>query len=157
MIWYHIIPISQVQISESRKLTKVNVPPLRRHEISIEGLNDNKTSQYVQIRHLDEGKVKVQYRPNVKKLQRLLKSNHALQFSVQYDVERNEKGGEMEVNYDSFIRIYSFLNEFLCYITISVTISVTLYSFAFRSLMDTLFISLLLRIYLQCPNMFSLS
>ena len=156
MIWYHIIPISQVQISESRKLTKVNVPPLRRHEISIEGLNDNKTSQYVQIRHLDEGKVKVQYRPNVKKLQRLLKSNHALQFSVQYDVERNEKGGEMEVNYDSFIRIYSFLNEFL-YITISVTISVTLYSFAFRSLMDTLFISLLLRIYLQCPNMFSLS
>ena len=109
MILYYIIPISQVQISESRKLTKVNVPPLRRHEISIEGLNDNKTSQYVQIRHLDEGKVKVQYRPNVKKLQRLLKSNHALQFSVQYDVERNEKGGEMEVKYHSLIRCNMFL------------------------------------------------
>ena len=74
-------------------------------------MNDNKTSQYVQIRHLDEGKVKVQYRPNVKKLQRLLKSNHALQFSVQYDVERNEKGGEMEVKYHSFIRCNMFLNE----------------------------------------------
>ena len=76
-------------------------------EISIEGLNDNKTSQYVQIRHLDKGKVKVQYRPNVKKLQRLLKSNHALQFSVQYDVERNEKGGEMEVKCHDFIHCNS--------------------------------------------------
>ena len=70
-------------------------------------MNDNKTLQYVQIKHLDEGKVKVQYRPNVKKLQRLLKSNHALQFSVQYDVERNEKGGEMEVKCHDFIHCNS--------------------------------------------------
>ena len=72
-------------------------------------MNDNKTLQYVQIKHLDEGKVKVQYRPNVKKLQRLLKSNHALQFSVQYDVERNEKGGEMEVKCHGLIQINKFL------------------------------------------------
>ena len=72
-------------------------------------MNDNKTLQYVQIKHLDEGKVEVQYRPNVKKLQRLLKSNHALQFSVQYDVERNEKGGEMEVKCHDFIHCNSFL------------------------------------------------
>jgi hypothetical protein len=87
----------QVQISESRKLTNVTVPALRRHEISVEGLNNSKTSEYVKIKRLDEGRVKVQYRPNVKKLQKLLNSNHALQFSVQYDVERKEKGGEIEV------------------------------------------------------------
>ena len=69
--------------------------------------------QYVQIKHLDEGKVKVQYRPNVKKLQRLLKSNHALQFSVQYDVERNEKGGEMEVKSHGSIQCNKYLIELL--------------------------------------------
>ena len=87
----------QVQISENRKLTKVNVPALRRHEISVEGLNNSKTFQHVKIEKIAEGKVKVHYRPNVKKLQRLLNSNHALQFSVQYDVERKERGGEIEV------------------------------------------------------------
>ena len=37
------------------------------------------------------------YKPNVKKLQKLLNSNHALKFSVQYDVERQDEGGEIEV------------------------------------------------------------
>ena len=88
----------QVRISENRKLTKVNVPTLRRHEISVEPVNGSKKStEYVKINRLDDGKAMISYNPNVKKLQRLLNSNHALQFSVKYDVEREGRGGEIEV------------------------------------------------------------
>ena len=87
----------KVKISESRKLINVKVPALRRHEISVESIDDRNTSEYVKINKLDDKRVKVHYKPNVKKLQKLLNSNHALKFSVQYDVERQDEGGEIEV------------------------------------------------------------
>lgn len=88
----------KVKISESRNLINVTVPALRRHEISVEELDNTKTSEYVKINRLDDKRVKVHYKPNVKKLQKLLNSNHALKFSVQYDVERKDEGGEIEVH-----------------------------------------------------------
>ena len=78
-------------------MINVTVPALRRHEISVEGLDDRKTSEYVKIKRLDNKRVKVHYKPNIKKLQKLLNSNHALKFSVQYDVKRQDAGGEIEV------------------------------------------------------------
>ena len=86
-------------------MINVTVPALRRHEISVEGLDDRKTSEYVKIKRLDNKRVKVHYKPNIKKLQKLLNSNHALKFSVQYDVKRQDAGGEIEViryNFFSF-------------------------------------------------------
>ena len=78
-------------------MINVKVPALRRHEISVESIDDRNTSEYVKINKLDDKRVKVHYKPNVKKLQKLLNSNHALKFSVQYDVERQDEGGEIEV------------------------------------------------------------
>ena len=84
---------------ENRKLTKVHVPTLRRHEISMDNATNHgsDTAKYVRIRRPGDGKARISYRPDVRELQTLLKNKHALQFSVQYEVERLGKGGEIEV------------------------------------------------------------
>ena len=52
------------------------------------------------------GTVRISYRPQLELLQSLLKSNHALQFSVKYDVDRSfDKGeGEIQVRADPIMK-----------------------------------------------------
>ena len=43
----------------------------------------------------------VRYRPKLSELQKRLRSRHALQFVVQYDVDRKDVGGEVQVRVES--------------------------------------------------------
>ena len=83
-----------MHILENRNLTYLNVPSLRRHAISLE-----KSERFAQIRQFVEqpGRAIIQYKPDLKELQKELISRHALQFVVQYDVERPDKAGEVQV------------------------------------------------------------
>ena len=90
---------------ENRPIKDLSVPGLKRRGISI----TNSTTD----RNLDEarilkdpshpGSARISYRPRLESLQKLLKSNHALQFSVKYDVDRQSdkgksgEGGEIQV------------------------------------------------------------
>ena len=56
------------------------------------------------------------YKPNVKKLQKLLNSNHALKFSVQYDVERQDEGGEIEVRLLVYASYVCNISDWLIFI-----------------------------------------
>ena len=44
----------------------------------------------------------VRYRPKLSELQKRLRSRHALQFVVQYDVDRKDVGGEVQVRVESW-------------------------------------------------------
>ena len=83
-----------VNVVENRNLTYFHVPALRRHEISSErseaGLKEARISR-------TETGARVSYEPDLEELQRRLRSRHALQFIVEYDVERIESGGEVQV------------------------------------------------------------
>lgn len=86
----------EVEITENRKLRNISVPELRRHQVALNETQDLKPAE-VMMDPIYNGHAKIHYRPNVEPLQRLLKSNHALQFAVRYDVERNDKAGEIQV------------------------------------------------------------
>ena len=93
---------------ENRPIKDLSVPGLKRRGISI----TNSTTD----RNLDEarilkdpshpGSARISYRPRLESLQNLLKSNHALQFSVKYDVDRSfDKGeGEIQVRADPIMK-----------------------------------------------------
>jgi hypothetical protein len=92
----------QVHIFENRNLTHLHVPALRHHEISVEdGDGDDKDASRDDLIILGGPpgrRAVVQYRPKLLELQRRLRSHHALQFVVQYDVDRKEKAGEIQVS-----------------------------------------------------------
>lgn len=84
----------QVQILESRNLTHLHVPELRRHEISLKSSNLTDLS----IHRGDGGrKALIKYTPKVSELQERLRTNHALQFVLEYDVEREDNAGDIQV------------------------------------------------------------
>ena len=87
--------ILQVNILENRNLTYLHVPELRRHEISVDE-NASDSLKGVRVERKG-GWANIRYRPNVSDLQRRLKSKHALQFVVEYDVDRPDKAGEIQV------------------------------------------------------------
>ena len=87
---------------ENRPLKDLTVPGLRRRGVAV----TNSSSSGVNLegaRILKDpshpGSARISYRPRLESLQNLLKSNHALQFSVKYDVDRqSDKGaGEIQV------------------------------------------------------------
>ena len=90
----------QVQITENRNLTRLHVPELRRHEISRDKTkgDDDKDSSSVVISRPTPNRALVRFSPSLPELQRKLRSRHALQFVVQYDVDRSrDKAGEVQV------------------------------------------------------------
>ena len=54
----------------------------------------------------------VRYRPKLSELQKRLRSRHALQFVVEYDVDRKDVGGEVQVRMKRE-RDFGCLEEFL--------------------------------------------
>eukprot|EP00092_Neocalanus_flemingeri_P002183 GFUD01002323.1.p1 GENE.GFUD01002323.1~~GFUD01002323.1.p1 ORF type:complete len:676 (-),score=217.81 GFUD01002323.1:157-2109(-) len=86
-----------VSITEQRNITHIAVPELRRQEVeqnaegSLEGAD-------IIMSPTNPGKVTVNYNPNVKKLQHQLKSGkHPLQFVLEYEVDRSQIGGEVQL------------------------------------------------------------
>ncbi|XP_040572273.1 inter-alpha-trypsin inhibitor heavy chain H3 [Lepeophtheirus salmonis] len=78
-----------MRIMEQRKITMIEVPKLRKYDINIqENIIENET----EIERISPREVRVYYKPQLSSLQSLLKSRHALQFSVNYDVERPNDG-----------------------------------------------------------------
>ena len=88
----------QVQITESHNLTHLHVPSLRRHEITLDPKASSTLEGAVIAFNKPPGRATVSYRPDVSELQRRLRSKHALQFVVEYDVGRDQKGGEIQVS-----------------------------------------------------------
>ena len=81
---------------ENRPIKDLSVPGLKRRGIII--TNSTTTANLDEARILKDpshpGSARISYRPRLESLQNLLKSNHALQFSVKYDVDRqSDKGG----------------------------------------------------------------
>ena len=89
----------QVTISENKKLTHLHVPALRRHEIKADGDGDRGQLPGVRVAGgpPDGRRAFIQYRPKPEELQKRLRSRHALQFVVEYDVDRKDKAGEIQV------------------------------------------------------------
>ena len=91
---------------ENRPLKNLSVPGLKRRGITL----TNTTKPNLDGTHIlkdpsNPGAARISYRPRLESLQHLLKSNHALQFSVKYDVDRqSDKAGEIQAQY---IYIYS--------------------------------------------------
>ena len=88
--------ILQIQIKENRPITKLEVPGLRRQGVTIQNTTDG---AHILRDPSHPGSARISYRPPLASLQKLLKSHHALQFSVGYDVERGEdrSGGEIQL------------------------------------------------------------
>ena len=98
------------------------MPALRRHEVSVSDSTaddgDGKSSRASERREQqqrgrpdvrvdggpEEGSPRavVRYRPKLSELQKRLRSRHALQFVVQYDVDRKDVGGEVQVRVESW-------------------------------------------------------
>ena len=101
----------QVHILENRNLTHLRVPALRRHEVSVAADGDEELRvsgrngrgrgrpEVRVVGGPEEGSARavVRYRPKLSELQKRLKSRHALQFVVEYDVDRKDVGGEVQV------------------------------------------------------------
>lgn len=79
----------------------MSVPGLKRHQISINSTSDETLKGALILKDPSHpGAARISYRPRLNELQKLLKSNHALQFSVKYDVDRHsdsKAGGEIQV------------------------------------------------------------
>ena len=76
------------------------MPGLKRHHITV--TNSSETLEGAQILRdpSHHGSARISYRPQLQVLQKLLKSNHALQFTVRYDVDRGQDspaGGAGEI------------------------------------------------------------
>ena len=86
---------------ENRPLKDLSVPGLKRRGITL----TNTTKSNLDGTHIlkdpsNPGAARISYRPRLESLQHLLKSNHALQFSVKYDVDRqSDKAGEIQAQY----------------------------------------------------------
>ena len=104
----------QVHILENRNLTHLRVPALRRHEVSVADGDESRTHESQRgHRHPDvrvaggpeEGSPRavVRYRPKLSELQKRLRSRHALQFVVEYDVDRKDVGGEVQVSMEQTV------------------------------------------------------
>ena len=99
-----------MQILENRPIKDVTVPGLKRHGITIKNSTSSTSGDLEGAQILKDpshpGSVRISYRPRLELLQSLLKSNHALQFSVKYDVDRSfDKGeGEIQVRAGSIIK-----------------------------------------------------
>ena len=99
----------QVHILENRNLTHLRVPALRRHEVSVADGDESRTHESLRGRRRPDVRVAggpeegspravVRYRPKLSELQKRLRSRHALQFVVEYDVDRKDVGGEVQVS-----------------------------------------------------------
>ncbi len=87
-----------MQIKENRPLKELSVPGLKRHQIVIGNSSETLEGALILKDPSHTGSARVSYRPQLGPLQKLLKSNHALQFSVRYDVDRqSDKAGEIQV------------------------------------------------------------
>ncbi len=90
----------KVQVRESRNLTYLHVPPLSRHQLtSVDASSSSSSSDGPLGTHVhrpSSSSAVVTYRPPLKHLQERLRSRHALQFAVEYDVQRVGKGGEVQ-------------------------------------------------------------
>lgn len=86
----------QVSIVENKNITYLHVPSLRRHEISVDAKSGSPGLSGARVQQ-SGGRARVQFRPELQDLQSRLKSKHALQFVVEYDVEREGQGGEIQV------------------------------------------------------------
>lgn len=77
------------------------MPGLKRHQISINNTSDETLKGARILKDPSHpGAARISYRPQLNELQKLLKSNHALQFTVKYDVDRHsdsKAGGEIQV------------------------------------------------------------
>jgi hypothetical protein len=74
------------------------VPALRRHEISAATDGEMDTAKGAHVNRKG-GRANIKFRPELEQLQKRLKSKHALQFVVEYDVERPDRAGEIQVLY----------------------------------------------------------
>ena len=76
-------------------MTHLHVPELRRHEISLKSSN---LTDLVIHRGSEGRKALIKYTPKVSELQERLRTNHALQFVLEYDVEREDNAGDIQVS-----------------------------------------------------------
>ena len=119
----------QVHILENRNLTHLRVPALRRHEVSVADDDDDDDEELRTFERRGSGRGRpdvrvvggpeegspravVRYRPKLSELQKRLRSRHALQFVVEYDVDRKDVGGEVQVRMKRE-RDFGCLEEFL--------------------------------------------
>ncbi len=101
-----------MRIRESRNLTRLSVPPLSRHQQAFqdeEEADSNDVSKQTDsvpppgatVDRPSPSSALISYRPPLHKLQERLKTRHALQFAVEYDVDRSGdregRGGEVQV------------------------------------------------------------
>lgn len=86
-----------MQIKENRPITDLSVPGLKRHKITIGNATELENAHILKDPS-HPGSARISYRPDLASLQKMLKSHHALQFSVKYDVDRqSDKAGEIQV------------------------------------------------------------
>jgi len=92
-----------VSITEQRNITHITVPELRRHDME-QNADGSLEDADISMSPTDPGKVTVNYNPNVKKLQQKLKSGkHPLQFVLEYEVDRSQSGGEVQLMEGYFV------------------------------------------------------
>ncbi|EFA04008.2 inter-alpha-trypsin inhibitor heavy chain H4 isoform X2 [Tribolium castaneum] len=102
----------EVHIDESRPLKFVKSPPLRTgNEIS---KNDDKTASLAEIKQNNSTSATVKFNPNIERQKQLAtglgtKEENGLagQFVVQYDVERDPKGGEVLLKDGYFVHFFA--------------------------------------------------
>merc|ERR1719357_1965795 len=92
-----------MSITEQRNITYIATLPLKRHmgEKNADGTLDGAN---IMMSPTDPGKVTLSYNPDLKKLQHKLKEGkHPLQFVLEYEVDRSEIGGEVQLMEGYFV------------------------------------------------------
>merc|ERR1719474_758148 len=92
-----------VSITEQRNITHIAVPKLRRQEVG-ENAEGSLEEATILMSPTNPGKVTVSYNPNVRKFQHKLKAGkHPLQFVLEYEVDRSDMGGEVQLMEGYFV------------------------------------------------------
>ena len=86
----------RTRIFETANITYLHVPELRRHDLSHRESAPSALKD-ADVRRSEDGReAKITFTPDIEELQRRLKTKHALQFVVEYDVAREGKGGDIQ-------------------------------------------------------------
>jgi len=90
-----------IQIMENRPIKDLTVPNLKRKGVFLNESSEALEGAQILKDPSHPGTARISYRPlHMDKLQALLKSNHALQFSVKYDVDRDS--GQKDINHKNY-------------------------------------------------------
>ncbi|XP_023341336.1 inter-alpha-trypsin inhibitor heavy chain H6 [Eurytemora carolleeae] len=96
--------VIDVNIAEQKNISRINVPKLKKHFIDVEKEDEEEQlkDSEILLSPSSGGSARVLYNPDIHHLQEQVKEG-PLQFMIEYEVERGDKGGELDLYQGYFV------------------------------------------------------